>query len=185
MHNPYLSQVISGDGLRKFSSFTIRDKYVAEYSWSIPTAEAVEAIVELGPVVEGGAGTGYWASLIASAGGDIVAYDAKPPSAGENGYRHTKEYFPIKPGGPEKMSEHKNRTLLLCWPPYCSSMGFEHIVAHGGKALVLIGEGAGGCCGDDKMFNYINNNYNHKKSIYIPQWHGIHDSVEIFSRKAE
>jgi len=183
MKNPYLEAVIKNDLLRKISSYKDRESLVREYAWSVPTDEAIEEIVKLSPIVEGGAGTGYWASLISKAGGDIICYDIAPPGEVENDYKHTKQHHLVNLGGAEKIAEHSDRSLLLCWPPYQNQMGYEHISSYKGKILILIGEGRGGCCGDGQMFDYIENNFIHKKSIYIPQWFGIYDDVNIYSRK--
>ena len=46
------------------------------YSYSIPSEEALQAIASIGePMVEIGAGKGYWAKLLQEKGVDIVATD--------------------------------------------------------------------------------------------------------------
>lgn len=47
------------------------------FAWSVPSSEAIEAIVDRskGGVCEIGAGTGYWAMLIRKRGLKVVAYD--------------------------------------------------------------------------------------------------------------
>jgi hypothetical protein len=46
-----------------------------KYAWAIPDARALRIIKHFAPVVEMGAGTGYWCSLLRESGVDIVAYD--------------------------------------------------------------------------------------------------------------
>ena len=128
------------------------------YSWAIPSEEAIEAIVEWGPVVEVGAGTGYWASLIKRAGGDVVAYDAHPPGsrvtypecsppAGPEEYvwhSAMDPFFEVREGiGEEVVANHADRTLLLVWPPYDDPMASrtaEAFYAAGGERLIFVGE---------------------------------------------
>jgi hypothetical protein len=176
--NGYLDEVRD-----KLGSMSLRFEYVRKYAWAIPSDEAVEAIVRYSPLVEGGAGTGYWASLINKAGGDIICYDHAPPGEVHNIYEHKKTYHPVGCGSSEKMVLHKDRTLLLCWPPYDTPMGYEHIKEHNGRTLILIGESRGGCTGDDDMFNIIHERYDLIETIHIPQWYGIHDCMEIFTHK--
>jgi len=48
-------------------------------AYAIPSTEALEALAGLGmPLVECGAGTGYWASLLRARGVEITAYDIAP-----------------------------------------------------------------------------------------------------------
>jgi hypothetical protein len=183
--NPYLDEVkdFIFDTEYQYNNLVKRSQFVLKYSWSIPTEEAIEEIIKLGPIVEAGAGTGYWASLISKMGGDIIAYDIDPPEFSKNKYNHTTQYFKVEQGDHIKVSEYSYRSLLLCWAPYSTSMGYDHISSYKGDTLILVGEGYGGCCGDDKMFNYIEKNFDSIKSINLPQWYGLHDYVEIFKRK--
>uniref|UniRef100_A0AAV1UJU6 Uncharacterized protein n=1 Tax=Peronospora matthiolae TaxID=2874970 RepID=A0AAV1UJU6_9STRA len=45
------------------------------YSWAIPDERALQIIKHYGPIVEMGAGSGYWARLLQDRGVDVVAYD--------------------------------------------------------------------------------------------------------------
>ena len=47
------------------------------FSWAIPCEEALQTIKKYGPICEVGAGSGYWASLLADRGVDIEAYDTR------------------------------------------------------------------------------------------------------------
>ncbi|KAI9995113.1 hypothetical protein PInf_012157 [Phytophthora infestans] len=46
-----------------------------KYSWAIPDERALQIIKHYGPIVEMGAGSGYWARLLQLRGVDVVAYD--------------------------------------------------------------------------------------------------------------
>lgn len=56
-----------------------RDRLVARYSWAIPNAAALRALAAAAPLIEIGAGNGYWAYLLRQLGVDILAFDANPP----------------------------------------------------------------------------------------------------------
>ena len=66
-------------------SMTSWDEYVSRslqlnIGYAIPSPAAIEAIVSLQkPVLQMGAGTGYWSALLKTKGVDLVAYDAAPP----------------------------------------------------------------------------------------------------------
>jgi hypothetical protein len=56
-----------------------RRELAARFAWAIPAPAALAAVAEAGPLVETGAGTGYWAALLRELGADVVATD---PAAG-------------------------------------------------------------------------------------------------------
>lgn len=70
-----------GHGLGK-----INDDYriIARYAEAIPTTAVIRRLAALGPIIEVGAGGGYWARLIQDVGGDMIATDAATP--GNNGW---------------------------------------------------------------------------------------------------
>jgi hypothetical protein len=189
MKNPYFDEAKdfiypSNNPFIDFAS--IRQKrleLVRKYSWSIPNEEAILEIIKYSPIIECGAGTGYWASLIANMGGNIVAYDAYPIHLGANKYGHTNQYYEVREGSNEKLCEYINHTLMLSWCPYDNDMGYDHISSYSGRSLILIGEDRGGCCGNDKMFDLLDKQFNLFKRIKLPCWDGIHDSLMIFHRK--
>jgi hypothetical protein len=54
---------------------------IGAYSEAVPTTEALRALQALSPIIEVGAGRGYWARLLSELGCDIVASDLHPSSA--------------------------------------------------------------------------------------------------------
>lgn len=154
------------------------------YAWAVPTKEAISHIVKLPqPIVELGAGTGYWARLIAKAGGTVHAYD-KHTKASKNKYGMKPKYYAIKRGVPGSILKPGNkwRTLLLCWPDYNTSFAYDAARLFQGTHLVYIGEGDGGCTGDDKFHDYLEANYKLLRTVTIPQWPGIRDKIFILER---
>lgn len=58
-----------------------------EYSWAIPSPDSIAFIVDRldgRPIVEVGAGTGYWLWLLSQHGIDVRGYDSAPPRLGKN-----------------------------------------------------------------------------------------------------
>jgi len=148
-----------------------------KYSWAIPTPKAINRLVDCGPIVEIGAGSGYWAALITKAGGDVVAYDIQ-----DEKFNFVENFHEVEHGGPEKAALHPDRTLFLCWPSYCSTFAREALKAYQGNTVVYIGEWRG-CCATGSFFETLNNEWAEIETIDIPQWEGIHDCMIIFERK--
>ena len=191
VENPFLDRFteLSRAAAARGPSFYDPELYAARrelaplYSWAIPDGAAVEALCALGPLVEVGAGSGYWASLVDAAGGDVVAYDIHPPSEGENSFGHRHEWFPVLPGGPERAGEHSDRALLLCWPPYASSFALECLEAYRGTTVAYVGEGRGGCTADDAFHDRLEECWNLTGTVRIPTWPATHDRLEIWTRR--
>jgi protein-L-isoaspartate O-methyltransferase len=49
------------------------------YAYAPPNTAALEALLARSPLLELGAGTGYWARLLRGAGADVLALDIAPP----------------------------------------------------------------------------------------------------------
>lgn len=163
-------------------SYDARNKCTATYAWAIPNDEAIKTLVEYSPVVEVGAGTGYWASLAAAAGCDILCFDINPPGQG-NIYRHETMFHPVQQGGAKISAQYPDRTLFLCWPPYARAMAFVALRNYTGKRFIFVGESDGGCTGNDEFFELLAKDWQEIKTIDIPQWCGIHDAMWVYERK--
>lgn len=160
--------------------FAARDALINACTFAIPCREAVDAIASGGPVLECGAGTGFWAALIRRHGGDVVATDDFSGHYGQPFGR----YHPVESATAEEaVQRHQDRHLLMVWPTLGSDWAFKAAKALApGRMLYLIGEGGGGCVGDDSLFEYLEQNFEEVGDIAIPQWPGIHDRVSIFRK---
>lgn len=172
----------------------LRRRLVAEYSFAVPSEEALDMIASFGPIVEIGAGRGYWAGLLRKRGADVAAYDVLG--------REFLRWFPLGTlggvvrGGAEKAAEHPDRTLLLVWPPHgdaMATMAVRAYQAHGGRRIVYVGEGRYGWTADIAFFDAIHwghprrmctdrENWHVSYELPIPQWPGISDSLVVVDR---
>lgn len=164
--------------------YGLRNLFIQKFGFSIPTYELVVKLKKLSPLVEIGAGTGMLSYLVKNAGGHITPYDTHPPRLKTNRYRFSKEFLPVLKGDHRSLAKHPNSTLLLCWPPYNTSMGYKCLSARTwrGKHLVVIGESNGGCTADDKFFNKLTQDWELLEEIRIPQFPGIHDYAAVYKR---
>merc|ERR1712224_76175 len=46
------------------------------FAWGVPTAEAIKIAGSYGPLIEAGAGSGYWLSLLRQSGVSATGFDA-------------------------------------------------------------------------------------------------------------
>ncbi len=91
-----------------------------DYAYVLPSDSALAMLAGLGPLVEIGAGTGYWAHRLRSIGVDIVAFDQAPVD-GERANRYhpaTRPWTRVDQGDQTVLSGYADRGLFLCWPPF-------------------------------------------------------------------
>jgi hypothetical protein len=129
--------------------FDWRTSLCAYFAWAVPNAAALDALLALGPLLELGAGTGYWAALLTAAGADVAAYDAAGSHEGQ-GFRF--RAAAVRDGGPEAAAtpQAAGRALLLCWPDIVGDsaaddadrgdFGADCVAAFCGDTVAHIGE---------------------------------------------
>jgi hypothetical protein len=168
------------------TGFNARKHLCHQYAWAVPNEEALQLLVKFSPIIEIGAGSGYWAFLAQQMGADIFCFDKLPPTKGstKNHFHPNMEpYVPVFEGGPETLLKYPERTLFMCWPPYSDPMAHECLKNYRGNHILYVGEGGGGCTGDDAFWERIDKEWDESDSIMIPQWWGIHDYMCVFTRK--
>ena len=171
----------------RYGMFGVRDELsrhdmVDRYGWAIPTDEAVAAIAAHGPIVEIGAGRGFWAYLLRKAGADVVADDIRPRGGSHWHPEHREPWTPVAYGGVRKAADHPDRTLFLCWPPYNRPMARGALRRYRGDTVAYVGEGPGGCTGDDAFHDALEADWSEVERVDLPQWLGIHDDLTIYRR---
>jgi hypothetical protein len=137
----------------------------AVYAYAIPSPETIDWVSGFcggRPVVEVGAGRGYWASQLSRAGVTVEAYELEPPDKVENvSFPHTvgvaDVWHSVSCLDGLQLDGESDHVLFLCWPPgWGNSMASDALAAFeraGGERLIYIGEPKGGKTGDDAFFD--------------------------------
>jgi hypothetical protein len=183
--------VINGMNMQEYKEWlttlhtAVRGPLVRKYSWAIPTEEAVRRIIDHGPIVEMGAGTGYWAYLIRILNGDVIAYDVTPPSNESsledwNIWHAGNTFTEVLEGGPGVLKQYSDRTLFLCWPPLKSPMASECLRYWKGKKLIFIGDRDN--TANKGFFKYLKDDFSLTEVVPIPQWANARDAMTIWRR---
>ncbi len=147
------------------------------YSYAVPDDRALDEIAKHGPIVEIGAGLGYWAGLLRARGVDVVAYDDY--SWDLIGPR----CIDVRRGNPTAVIQHADRALFLCWPPYDTPMAHDALSLYKGSTVIYIGEGSEGCTADDSFHRALDDGWRRLGGVAIPQLPYVHDHLEIYQRE--
>jgi len=125
-------------------------------SHAVPTNATLKVLAKLGPVVEMGAGSGYWAAMLRERGVDVLAYDVEPPDEASlnNGFAY-RPFTEVRQGDASLFATDDSlarRTLLLVWPGQAdvgprdeAESGWEahclrSYLEAGGQTVVYVGE---------------------------------------------
>ena len=169
LNNPYFDEAKPYLKVKK----RLRLRLVRKYSWAIPNDTALKEIARHAPIIEIGAGNGYWAYCLAQKGINVIAYDLKVP---EN------PWHSVQKGDALEASKHSDRTLFRCWPPYDEPMAADALRSYKGKTVIYVGEGYGGCTADDEFHKLLKAEWKKIKVVKIPQWNGIYDCLTIYQK---
>jgi hypothetical protein len=178
---------LDGPGGSYFDVFRLRRELTAKYSWSVPSPDAVDFVVKHsnGSILDPMAGTGYWEFLLRQAGVDCDAFDLIPPDLGPENLFHidADTHVEVIPAAAEVSAALAvaGQTLFLSWPPM-SDAGARAVKAYPGNRLIYIGEGHGGCTGDDEFFDLLDTQWQMGDVHKLPQWSGIHDFISVYDR---
>jgi hypothetical protein len=166
------------------SSYERRVWCVRRYAFAIPTEAALSMLARFAPIVELGAGMGYWAHLLRRRGVDCLAFDAAPPDQLPNPHGLSAfTWTAVQRGGIEVLRAHANRALLLCWPPYRDPFAARALTAYAGATLLYIGEAYGGHTADDSFFAQLERDWQPLQEVPLPNWPGTADRLVVYQRR--
>lgn len=166
-----------------------RFDHTGQYAWTVTDPPTVDFVAEhLGPdAFDPLAGSGYWAYLLGQRGISVLASDLTPPAEGSGNIYHkgTGTWVPVRRADAVDACREwgLGRALLLSWPPYDEPTGAAVLTAYLGDRVVYIGEGEGGCCGTDGMFDLFDREWVEVASHRPVQWYGLHDWVTVYERR--
>jgi hypothetical protein len=161
-----------------------RRELASLFSWAIPTGAALELLAKYAPLVECGAGMGYWLALLRARGVDAVGYDARRPGRSNAYHRGARRPWAQieRRSSVAAARSHRDRSLLLCWPPYDDdAASFEVLRAYRGDVVIHIGEIASGSV---RFHRELALNWTLVEELELPHWPRIQDRVMVYRRNA-
>lgn len=190
MYNPYLEEfnkILSKKSNRKMALLAqqvgvsaemaagmCREELVDQYGWAIPDQKAIEIIAKYAPIIEIGAGMGYWAYLLKQLNIDVLAYDSAPLDE--------PCWTKVLQGDESLVKDHPHRSLFLCWPPYDEPMAADCLRNYAGNVVIYVGEWCG-CTADEDFHNMLTDKFVLTQNYKIPRFQGIRDCLFVYQRR--
>lgn len=157
--------------------WSVRYRFVNEYSFAIPCEEALTLIARhSSTIVEVGAGTGFWAHLLAMKGVSIVATDPEPRKAFDVAYESLDAVRAVE--------AYPDRDVLCVWPSLGESWAMRAAQAMApGRTLYYVGEWRG-CTADDDFHEYLEAAFDEVMLVAIPVFAAVHDNLMIYRKRS-
>jgi hypothetical protein len=144
----------------------------------------VELVKSFSPILEVGAGSGYWAHELQLAGAIVKATDPGAGSYRSFGYWKKLWAEVERLDAVEAVSQYPDWTLLTVWPDLAPpTWPLEMLHEYAGPTVLYVGEGHGGCTGSDEFHELLEEKFDLVSEINIPQFDGIHDRLFVYQRK--
>jgi hypothetical protein len=210
--NPYLEEWAAANGFGvpgwqddPGSQTQIRQHLTHTYAFGIPGDAALDCLARYGPLVEIGAGTGYWARCLRERDVDVIAYDVmgdswrswfRPSILAEirrDGTRAIEArpqaeaepvlWTEVLQGGPEVLGRHADRTLLICWPDPWSGFDEVSLRAYPGQRVAVVGEPAGAGPGSQGFQALLQRRWQQIEAAPVPRWPDSEDRLTVYGRR--
>jgi hypothetical protein len=153
-----------------------RRELAALFSWAVPTDAALEMLAKYAPLIECGAGTGYWLALLRARGVDAIGYDRSV----QRPWTAIQRAVSAKAAG-----LHPERSLVLCWPPYDDdAASYQALRAYRGEVVIHIGERDEGPTGSVRFHRELALNWTLAEELELPRWPRLQDRVMVYRRNA-
>lgn len=161
----------------------VRGAFIRAWGYSVPCAEAVIALRKLRPLVEVGAGTGYWTAMLQSAGHDMIATDLQAEGVLSHGFRIGAHCSIESLEGQEAVRLHPERDVFCSWPTQGSTWVLSAAQAiQPGRRLALIADGPGGVTGTPELFDFLTEKFEVTNRVILPQFKNAYDHLTVYLR---
>ena len=98
-----------GTDAERFRTYVV-DPLTRCLGFGVPGEEALEACARYAPLVEVGAGTGYWAAVLRARGVEVEAFDLHPPDQRLQNEFFSRTFTDAAPGAG---IDHRDRRVFL------------------------------------------------------------------------
>ena len=163
--------------------YALRRPAIRNVGFALICAEIIEHLRPLAPLVEIGAGSGFWTATLKAAGLDVIGTD---PCGDDyaTAIVHAEHAELQRLTGVEAVRAYPDRNVLCVWPSLGDAWCREAVAAMAhDRTLALVGEW-NGCTADEALFEMLSADpWEEIGGFTLPQWPGIHDRLTLHRRK--
>ncbi len=166
--------------------FSRRSELVSKYAYAVPSQNVLATFKQYQPILEIGAGTGYWAFLLRKMGIKVEAFEPYLVTKGNAWFpKSTKSWTTVLAGDETVVTKYPHYTLFMCYPPGRTMVAYNALKAYKGKHVIYVGEAAGVAPGEgqDKFHDLLKKEWHLEKRLDTPQWPGLYDACFVYRRK--
>lgn len=158
-----------------------REQYNRKFGYAVLNQATINLLKGLQPLLEVGAGLGYWAWELQQQNVDIIATSMKSHWLWENAAPWTRLE---ELDGEAATLKYPRRNLLMRWPDFKDQWPVRAIRAFTGEHAIIAGENRPeGCTSYEEISEELQKHYRLEAKVEIPQFVNIHDDLEIWTRK--
>lgn len=150
---------------------------LSEFPEYVPTDQAIQTLVDLGPVLEVGAGNGYWAHVVNENGGDCLPTDLHPQYTGGKKWTHVREA-----DGVDAVNDYPNRAVVMCHPSGADRWSERVLDAITTQPFVFIGAWFPGPDANPWFFKRLAENWTLSEEFPIYNWASSHAHGYVFTQ---
>jgi hypothetical protein len=173
-------------------NFEIREKFINKYGFAILSREAIEAMRPYAPLLELGAGSGYWTYELRKYGVDCIATDTMNEEFGHfkkrgvEPRRWDRHYGAIeKLNSVEAVRKYPNRNLLIVWPSLNEPWAADALDIFTGKVVIYMGEGHGNACADDRFHELLDERFADQEEVRMPHFEHSYDRQLLICKQPQ
>jgi hypothetical protein len=183
----------------------IRDHLSRKYAFGVPGNDALDCLARYGPLVEIGAGTGYWARCLRERGVDIFAYDVIGDAwrswSVHPSWRRFDAAAPVRlwlgrtrsarslcSGRRSSKAGRKSFGAMLSEPSCCAGRirgAFDEasLLAYPGEHVALLGEPGEEGPGSEGFQARLRRSWWRIEAVPVPRWHSSKDRLFVYARR--
>ena len=194
--NPYLMEFQKVDAVAKFFEAVARGdegwqhrtdadqhrhRLWRTFAYAVPTGEALELLARYAPILEIGAGSGYWASLLRQGGVEVAAFDKFAIADNEYFDGNSPTYTKVERGSDNVVRKYPGHTLFLCCPPPNHKLALNCLNQFCGKHVAIVGDVS--YCATVEFYQQLAD-WDFEAEVILPRFPGYDDSLTIYTRHA-
>jgi len=171
--------ILTNDTNRSISIHLLRDKVINKFGFGLPSRELLDVLEQHQPIVEIGAGTGYFTKLMKNRGIDVIGTDI---GIGQRFAAGSLDPQQLRMQAKTAVRRYRDRTVFCSWPSLWETWFRQALRAMRiGQKLIVIEEDA---CAEDSTWEYRDQSFDKLGDwIALPAWPMMNDRARAWVKK--